>query len=199
MDPSRLCDLLAPGSSAEAFFVPSLGGEIEGKAAALSSLRSLWGGGGQQQANDNNGGGGGGGGCGVLMTSERTTVVGRYVDGKQAMATLPAGGSQEEEGQEGMAAAAGSLLPLEPTTQQVEAEVERMASGTGASSKPRDPFLRGDLLATRVRDMSLGAPPGHRLSLPPPPLGSTDIRVYGAKCLESQVCIFNFCVASVLD
>ena len=97
-------------------------------------------------------------GAGWQVASDELTVCGRYVDGKHALAT-----KQPD----------GSLAGVAPTEEQV-----------AATGQARDPFLREAALDKRVANMSLVE--GGRLSIPPPPSNSKDIRVYGAACLESQ-------------
>jgi hypothetical protein len=178
--PSKLCDALAPGGAATVFFAGQLGafgagggsgGSVVGAAAKATAGAGFTAGG-----------------------QDEVTFAAKYVDGKQCLVA--------EEGGSGVE---GTLKGMEPTAKQLEAEVAAQAEVASNSSDARsagkkklfkDPFLRGEALATRVADMSLAEPTGpgaagrvaSRIVLPPAPADSKDIRKFGAKCLESQVC-----------
>jgi len=107
---------------------------------------------------------------GWFVEKDSTLITATYADGKKCLVSP----TPEAAGPDG----ARGVIPMDPTDAQVAQELALLGG------RQRDPFLRGDPLADRSKHMVVE--PTGRISLPPPPMGSKDYRVYGAKCLETQ-------------
>ena len=170
LDPSQLCDLLAPGSgSAACFFVPALTGPEEA-AAALASLASSLAGPPER-------------GCVEPLASTELALDARYADGKRCLARPALDRAAGDE-------SGGNLLEaLEPSSAEVAAAVASLVASGALGSKARDPYLKGDGLRSRVDALHFDPATGRVRPKEPvdPAECSKDVRVYGAKVLERQV------------
>ncbi len=194
MAPSRLCDLLAPGGAAKVFFATELSGSNSNSSSnngdPLDAARAALAEGGDLAF--------------TVAGKDELSYVAKYVDGKQCLvmqrdtASERAGAAAVATASDGSSSGGGgggggggaALVGVEPSLAVVEAELAALAKRPENGSKaPRDPFLRSDALARRVADMSVDAAAGvvGRITVPPAPTDSKDIRKFGAKCLESQV------------